>query len=109
MEFLGHKVGNGQMSIPETRAQALLKYTRPTTKVGLRSFLGAVSFYRRYIRQLASDKATLSPVTSKAAPVKVSWTEGMELAFTNICRSVVFMYAYNTSSGSCNVHCHEQE
>ena len=38
MEFLGHKVRNGQMMIPGSRAKALLDYTRPTTKRGLGSF-----------------------------------------------------------------------
>ena len=88
MEFLGHKVEDGQMTIPETRAEALLNYNRPQTKKGLRSLLGAVSFYRHYIKQLASDTATLSPATSKVAPSKLNWTKDMELAFTNISRSV---------------------
>ena len=69
------------MTIPETRAEALLNYCRPVTKRGL----GAVSFYRRYIKQLATDT---SPATSKDAPAKVSWTVVMEQAFHNIWRSV---------------------
>ena len=42
MEFLGYLVGNGSMTIPEKRVEALTGYTRPTTKRGLRSFLGAI-------------------------------------------------------------------
>ena len=49
MEFLGHKVGNGSMNIPDKRAETLNSYTKPTTKRGSKSFLGAVSFYRRYV------------------------------------------------------------
>ena len=71
MEFLGHKVGNGQMMIPCTRAKAVLDYMRPSTKRALRSLLGAVSFYRRYLEQLVSHTTTLSPATSNAAPGKV--------------------------------------
>ena len=58
------------------------------TKRGLRSFLGAVSFYRRYVRLLASDTATLSAATSKAAPMKVAWTREMDTAFTHIRESM---------------------
>ena len=47
MEFLGHLVGEGSMSVPDHRAEALATYNRPTTKKGLRAFLGAVGFYRR--------------------------------------------------------------
>ena len=84
MEFLGCTVGNGCMSISDKRAEALLGYTRPTTKKGLHSFLGAISFYRRYVELLASDTAVLSPATSKLAPSKVLWTEEMESAFIHI-------------------------
>ena len=88
MEFLGHKIGNGTMTIPQKRAEALFHYTRPTIKKGLRSFLGGVSFYRWYMQLLATDTCVLSPPTSKLAPAKVTWTEDMEAAFHNICESV---------------------
>jgi len=68
IEFLGHQVGGGKMALPAHRAEAFKSYTRPTSKKGLRSFLGAVSFYRRYIHQLASQTAKLTPLTSKDVP-----------------------------------------
>ena len=47
MEFLGHLVGEGTMFIPEHRVKALTEYNKPVTKKGLKSFLGAIGFYRR--------------------------------------------------------------
>jgi len=85
MEFLGHQVGNGRMSLPSHRAEALSTYTQPTTKRGLRAFLGAIGFYRRYVQRLASQTAILTPLTSKAAPSKVVWTQEGERAFSTIC------------------------
>ena len=61
MEFLGHLVGEGTMAIPQPRVQALASYTRPTIKKGLRSYLGAIGFYRRYMQQLAREIAVLTP------------------------------------------------
>ena len=72
------------MAIPDKRAEALTKYTKPTTKRGLRFFLGAINFYQRYVELLASDTAVLSPATSKLAPSKVLWMEEMESAFHSI-------------------------
>ena len=46
MDFLGHRVGKGSMMIQGMRAEAILKYTKPTTKKSLRFFLGVVSFYQ---------------------------------------------------------------
>ena len=48
MTFLGHQVGEGKMTFPAHRVQALAKYQKPATKKGLRAFLGSVGFYRRY-------------------------------------------------------------
>ena len=88
MEFLGHRVGNGCMSIPEKRVEALAKYTRLTTKRGLRSFLGAISLYRRYVELLVAETAILSPSTSRLAPSRVRWTREMESAFHAICECI---------------------
>ena len=88
MEFLGHLVGEGTMSIPQHRVEALAAYTKPCTKKGLRSFLGAVGFYRRYVEQLAEQTAVLTPLTSKLAPSRVVWTEERELAFSTICMHI---------------------
>ena len=60
MEFLGHLVGEGSMSIPDNRVKALAEYTKPFTKKGLHSFLGAISFYLRYVHQLTTQTAVLS-------------------------------------------------
>ena len=70
------------MSIPEHRETALADYTLPTTKKGLRAFLGSVGFYRRYLKQLASQTALLTPLTTKQAPQRVEWTAEGELAFS---------------------------
>ena len=45
VEFLGHFVGRGTMSVPDHRTTALATYTRPKSKKGLRAFLGSVGFY----------------------------------------------------------------
>ena len=79
MEFLGHRVGEEQMTVQETRAEALLNYNRPQMKKELLQTLHKTVSIRH---------SHSSPATSKVAPSKVNWTKDMELAFTNICRSV---------------------
>ena len=76
------------MSVPEHRVEALAQYTKPTTKKGLRAFLGAVGFYRRYIELLARHTAILTPLTTKLAPSKIAWIEEGEPTFNNICMSI---------------------
>ena len=81
-------MGNGKMSIPQHRAEAIRDYSKPRTKRWLRAFLESASYYRHYVELVAKDTALLSPATSKAAPTKVELTEDMECAFSSICRLV---------------------
>ena len=85
LRFLGHIVGNGALAIPEDRAKAIELYVRPYTKRGLRTFLGSVSYYRKFIDKLAEQTTILTPATSKLAPQKVKWTKCREVAFSTIC------------------------
>ena len=85
VEFLGHYIGKGVMSVPEHRVSAMDRYSRPNTKRGLRAFLGSVGFYRRYLKQLANWTAMLTPTTSKQAPQTVEWTGEGVSAFNYIC------------------------
>ena len=62
--FLEHVMGKDGVSIPEARAAAIGSYITPTTKKGLRSFLGTISYYRKFVRL----SRTLTPATSMAAP-----------------------------------------
>ena len=93
MTFLGHQVGEGKMTFPAHRVQALAKYQKPATKKGLRAFLGSVGFYRRYARQLASQTAILTPMTTKQAPSRIMWNEEGEKAFNDI----LYTMAHTTS------------
>ena len=76
------------MSIPQHRMQALATYTRPSPKKGLHSFLGAIGFYRRYVQQLAKETAILTPLTSKLATARITWTDEREIAFHTICHQI---------------------
>ena len=88
VEFLGYKLGDGKVSIPDRRVRVLKEYVRTKTKRALRTFLGIVSFYQRYINMLAEHTAVLSPATGKSATNVVDWTEKIDKAFRAIYQSV---------------------
>ena len=94
MTFLGHQVGgDGKMTLPEHRVQALTQYKRPETKLGLRAFLGSVRFYRHYAQHLASQTALLTPHITKQAPSRVAWDDEGEEAF----KSIISIMSHTTS------------
>ncbi len=84
LEFLGHVVGDGVLSVPEARVLALRDHPRPKTKKQLRAFLGVVNFYRRFIRGFHQWSYLLTPCTSKSAPAMVGWTSLMLDAFDQL-------------------------
>ena len=81
MEFLGYLVGNGSMTIPEKRVEA---FNRPTTKRGLRSFLGAI-LLPKICRTAGFGHSNLFPCNIKAGSLE---SEAMESAFHNIYKCI---------------------
>ncbi len=81
IEFLGHVIGGGVVSIPEHRVSALREIQRPRTRKQLLRFLGAIGYYRRFIADIHKWSALLTPATSSRSDSVVRWTEEMEAAF----------------------------
>ena len=61
MRYLRHLVGSGTVAVPSERVTTMSKFVRPTTKKGLRSFLGTISYYRKFISKIAEYTALLTP------------------------------------------------
>jgi hypothetical protein len=47
--FLGHVISKGGISVDPTKVQDVLSWKAPTSVSGIRSFLGLVGYYRRFI------------------------------------------------------------
>ena len=89
VEYLGHLIGGGVLAVPSHRATAMAEYLRPKSKKQLRSFLGAASYYRKFVRGFAKMTSALSPATSLSSPGVVDWTEERLEAFHSIKVSLV--------------------
>ena len=84
VEFLGHIVGQGEVKPTPEKIQQVLSSSRPTTKTEVRSFLGLVGYYRKFIPNMATIAAPLSDLTKKNCPMKVKWEEVHEHAFQTL-------------------------
>ena len=84
VEYLGHVIGNGELAVPRHWAAAMADFIQPKTKRQLRAFLGAASYYRRFVKDFANFSSVLTPATSKAAPSVVGWMEVMLEAFRHL-------------------------
>ena len=93
LQYLGHKIGGGVVAVPELRIKAMSEFLLPRTKKQLRSFLGSMSYYRKFVDSYAKLSSTLSPAVSLRAPQRVNWTEEMMANFCklkdSLCNHVV--------------------
>lgn len=84
VEFLGHIVGQGEVIPLPDKIKKALTTTRPTTKKEVRSFLGLVGYYRKYIPHMSTIATPLTDLTRKNEPTKVNWKAEHEHAFSTL-------------------------
>ena len=84
VEYLGYKVGEGKVSVPGVRSVALREYLQPQTKKQLKSFLGMLGYYRRFIPVFSSIAQPLTEATKLKAPYQLMWTDDMTKAFVTL-------------------------
>lgn len=84
LECLGHIAGDKKnlQPVPE-KVTAIKRFARPTTKKQVRSFLGLVGFYRKFIPNFSAIAAPLTDLTRKGQPNKVIWKGQQENAFVS--------------------------
>ncbi|KAI0519672.1 hypothetical protein KFK09_007126 [Dendrobium nobile] len=82
VNFLGHVIGNGEISVDQHKVQAIADWPRPTTVTEIRSFLGLAGYYRRFVEGFSRIAMPLSRLTQKA--VKFVWTDQCEEAFQRL-------------------------
>ena len=86
LEFLGHVVWSGVLRPDESKTEKILQVSTPTTKKQVRSLLGLLSFYRRYIPGFASVAAPLTDLTKESGRScrSIHWTPDCASALQEI-------------------------
>ena len=77
--YLGHKITKDGMSPVRSKVEDLINTPKPSDVKELTSFLGAVSYYRRYLPDLATITAPLDRLRS--SEVTWRWTDEEQAAF----------------------------
>ena len=87
--YLGHLIGQGGVRPEQSKIRAIQEMQRPQTKKQVRSFLGMVGYYRRFLPHFATKAEPLTALTKKGLPEKVAWTETTERAFKILKKDLV--------------------
>ncbi|XP_062599575.1 uncharacterized protein LOC134261133 [Saccostrea cucullata] len=84
LECLGHIVGENQLKPNPDKVRAIQEAPAPNTKRQLRSFLGLLSFYRKFIPNFSSVALPLTDLTKKGSPNKIIWNQPQEKSFQSL-------------------------
>ena len=84
VQYLGHMAGLGSLSPPSAKVTAIMEMEVPHTKRQVRRFLGAVGYYRRYVKNFADLTFPLTELLKKGQAFK--WTDQCEESFRNLQR-----------------------
>ena len=81
VDFLGHRVGSGEMSVIGAKVAAIVNLLEPTSKKQVRSFLGMCNFYRVYLPKYSELALPLTALTKAKVGNKFSLNEEKRAAF----------------------------
>ncbi|KAL4030064.1 hypothetical protein IC575_008297 [Cucumis melo] len=82
VSFLGHVVSKAGVSVDPAKIEAVTSWTRPSTVSEVRSFLGLVGYYRRFVENFSRIATPLTQLTRKGAPFV--WSKACEDRFQNL-------------------------
>lgn len=80
IEFLGVKWQLGKLHIPEARVLAFKNYPKPKTAKQTKSFVCAMSYYRRFLPRFAELAKPLLELTTLHHK-QFKWTQEHDIAF----------------------------
>nr|GFC09154.1 putative reverse transcriptase domain-containing protein [Tanacetum cinerariifolium] len=96
--FLCHIVSADGITMDPTKVEAITKWPRPTSVTEVRSFLGLVGYYRRFIKGFSRLALPLTKLMRKGE--KFVWNEEREKSFEELKQRLVSAPVLTLPSGS---------
>lgn len=82
IKYLGHIINKDGIKPTKDNVESIKKMKRPSTVKDVRSFLGTINFYAKFIPNVAEKRKPLNELLKK--DVKFKWTENCEKAFNDL-------------------------
>ncbi|CAH9095580.1 unnamed protein product [Cuscuta europaea] len=82
VHFLGHVIGHGKLMMDMGKIRAIVEWEAPTKVTELRSFLGLINYYRRFIEGYSKRAAPLTDLLKKGKTWE--WSDLCQEAFDDL-------------------------
>lgn len=82
VKFLGHIISQGRVAVDQSKVEAVQNWTRPKNVSKVRSFLGLVGYYRRFIMKFSQIALPLTRLMRKDVPFV--WDEEFKKSFRTL-------------------------
>ena len=88
VQYLGHIVGRDGLKVDPKKVEAVQNWSRPETVTQVRSFVGFVNYFRRFIDHFADKARPLNELLKGARKkhAKVTWTSDCQQSFDELKR-----------------------
>jgi hypothetical protein len=80
VEFLGHLILDEGILVDPRKIKTIADWSVPKNKTNVRSFLGLVSYYQRFIKGFSTVAAPIT-VLLRGKSESITWTNECELSF----------------------------
>ena len=84
IQLLGHKVGNGQLKPSDDNTNKILNIQKPDTKRKIKSLMGLISYYGKFLPHLATLMKPISDLLGKTSSGRVVWARECDEALLSV-------------------------
>jgi hypothetical protein len=80
--FLGHIISNGGIAVDPAKVKEIMEWSVPTTVTEIRSFLGLVGYYQRFVEGFSKIAKPMTSLMEKGREFK--WDEKCQESFDQL-------------------------
>ena len=82
--FLGHNIGQGNITPVEAKIEAIQNFPQPRTKKDLQAWLGLTGYYHRFIPGYADLTARSTDTLAGHKPERIQWNKELQEDFIKL-------------------------
>ena len=88
IQFLGHLVGGGRLKPSDDNTKKIIELKVPTTQKKVKSLLGLIAFYGKFLPHLSTIMTPISKLVGKASPKNIDWTVDCDKALLAVKKEI---------------------